>query len=80
MARNNTATTVTELINELEALNDILCYIDICEKDARQNFKDYTARFAETTDEYWNREACVQSTKAKAFLKYKKMLIDWAIK
>lgn len=80
MVRSNTATTVTELINELEALNDILNYIDICEKDARQNVKDYTARYAENGDAYWNQEACAQRTKADAFIKYKQMLIDWAIK
>lgn len=80
MARNNTATTVKELINELEALNDILNFIDICEEDARQKVNDYTTRYAENGDEYWKQEIFAHLTKADAFLKYKQMLIDWAIK
>lgn len=80
MARNNNATTVTELINELEALNDILSYIDMRRDSALESAKEYAARFEETGEDYYSMESSAQNTQANAFLKYKQMLIDWAIK
>ena len=79
MARKSNATTVTELIHELEAVNDILSYIEICEKNARQNCKDYMQQFADTSEEYWREEALEQDTKADAYAECKKYLLAYAI-
>ena len=75
MARKSNATTITELIHELEAVNDIIGYLEICEKNARQNCKEYMQHFSDTAEEYWREEALEQDTKAGAYAECKKLLI-----
>ena len=79
MKRNTKAITITELINELEAINDIIGYIEICETNARKACKDYMQCFADTGEEYWRDEALEQDAKADTYAECKRYLLAYAM-
>lgn len=79
MKRNTNATNITELIHELEAINDIIGYIEICEKNARQTCTDYMQHFADTEEEYWREEALEHDAKADTYADCKKYLLAYAM-
>lgn len=79
MARKSNATTISDLIHGLEAINDVISYIEICEKNARQTYTDYMQHFADTEEEYWREEALEQDIKADAYAECKRYLLAYAM-